>query len=239
MKRFGDILNLLSGILLTVIVSDFDQLRTNFRALFLSQQQHYAVDILATTVTCTLIVVFIRNIHGSVRYDELISDSKSARLALDRSYVGRFVGFAFAIVALFCGPWIVDYFVAHHAFYDANAVKSTLIETPLSGSAFATVLFMPFAIYIVWDFLLWLLGTDGQECPAEVDNVAHHWMVLDAVTLIIVLTMGAVALFTSRGGGGADYELLTIGFIVISVVILVGDYWMNRSFYFPDPRTEE
>ena len=239
LKRFGDMLNLLSGILLTSIVMDFDELHNNFATLFLSQGNYFAVGIVSRLATINIICLFIRNIHGSIRYDELVEKAKD-RAVLDSTHSGRFFAFCFALGTLFFGPSIIDQYLGHHALVRAgNGNGGELAHEMMTGQVFATVLLLPFVIYIVWDLLLWMLGTMEPGDGSEMDVVAYRWMVMDAVALILMQVFGLASLYRQWKNLPFNYEYATLGFMVISSSIVIGDYILNRRFYFPDEQVAE
>ena len=104
--------------------------------------------------------------------------------------------------------------------------------TPLiSGEGFCVVLFFPFAVYLVWDALLWLWGEDSEG--TTVGNVLHSWIVIDCFGLFLFLSFAGFELYERARKIQFNYELAAMTYIVISTTIILVDYWINRSFYFP------
>lgn len=232
MKRFEDVLRIISGILLGALVRDFDDLRGNFTGLFATTAPHFADTFVAQLTTILLICVFLRNIHGSVRYDDAVEGS-DFQTALEKNHFGRFVEFSFALAALFCGPSLVGHYIAHHAVVRDPTGKEAL-KVLLSGEQFAFLLFFPFAIYFVWDVLLWV-GSDAKcDGSNEMERVAYNWILMDCLGLACVLAIGYVELYQRGRGGHFNFEVWALTFSLVASAIVFGDYFLNRSFYFPE-----
>lgn len=229
MKRFEDVLRLISGVILGTLLRDFDALRMNLADLFSVTRPHFGVVTVGRITTILLIAAFLRNIHGSARYDETV-EQMSAPPQFERTHRGRILTFLFGLAALFCGPALVGHIIANHSVTKSLSLQVTI--TPLiSGEWFCIVLFFPFAVYLVWDALLWIWSENTEE--VAIARVLYSWIRIDCFGLSIFLAFAGFELYERAWKTPFNYELAAVAYIVISSLIIVVDYWTNRSFYFP------
>ena len=231
MRHIGLMFSMLSSILLGLLVQDFDSLRLNFALLFRHSDVVLAADFAARITALMLIVVFLRNIHGAVRYDELL-DRGRVKPNLDKTTRGRAFSFACAVSALFLGPSLVGHYIVHHAMIETSSPLGRQSH-PLSSHIFTTVLFLPFICYMAWDVMIWLLGHDERTADSRFERVTDTWARIDAVGLALIMMFGSLALWRSKYHT-FNYEFMALSFVAIAFVVVTSDYWFNREYYFPD-----
>lgn len=228
MKRTDDIIRILSSVLLGMLIKDFHSLSDNLNGFFRSFPNHSAyAGIIATLTAITLIGLFVRNIHGSARYDDFV-EKKEYVLSLDATVAKRSSAFLLTFLGLFIGPVLASHIIAYHLPKVAGN-SSWWVIAPL---------FFTLAVYAVWDLFLWL-GDVKHTTNTEsltIQDVAHRWLKIDAYCLALLTAL--LIVFVIYQGKGLDFppELIGIGFIVISGVAIFGDYISNRLFYFPQPK---
>jgi hypothetical protein len=230
-KHIGLMFSMLSSILLGLIVQDFDALRRNFAWLFLQSETSIAADFVARVTAIAVIAMFLRNIHGAVRYDELLG-KKTVLPSLDASTIGRVFSFACAVAALFLGPSLIGHMIIHHAGQDVID-PATHRPVPLGAHWYTLTLFFPFACFLVWDLMIWLLGTEKDKSTLMFEKTTLYWIKIDVSGLLAALILGAFALWR-RLQHPFNYEFMAFSFLVIAAGIVVADYWLNREFYFPN-----
>jgi hypothetical protein len=229
-KRFEDILRLISGVLLGTLVRDFDTLRMNLADLFSVTKPHFDVVAIGRATTVVLIAAFLRNIHGSAQYDQATEDMK-VRPEFERTHRGRIFTFLFSLAALFGGPALIGHVVANHSVAKSSNTQLTVMPL-LSGEWFFVLMFFPFGVYIVWDALLWIWGEDTQE--TAIGPVLENWIWIDCLGLFVFIGFIGFELYQRGKGIPFNYELAALAYLAISSFIILADYCTNRSFYFPE-----
>jgi hypothetical protein len=228
MKKFDDMLRILSSVLLGVVVKDFELIKGNLTR-FLDpkgdQLDHTACSYLASFTTGMLIMLLLRNLHGSARYDELI-EKRGYPPRYERWLMGRFWAYSFAVAGLFGGPFFAGHRLANHLPPDYEVVKA------------AFPLFFPFVIYGIWDVVLWLSEPEQKsvgQTDVSLGEVALKWIKIDA----LALALGAALLMYWVYLEGKNQKLLPWqmlgGFGLMACLVIVLDYISNRRFYFPEP----
>jgi hypothetical protein len=225
---------MLSSILLGGLVNNFDLLKNNLAVLFTRGTLGIGADNIAQLTALVLIALFIRNIHGSVRYDDLITRTNLSP-ALEASLFGRFLIFIFSISALFLGPSLAGHYIVHHAVENVQLAVGTEVRL-ISGQTFTVILFLPFAVYFAWDCIMWVWESDGKVAESELDRTTYRWLVLDAIGIVLFLAMLVFDLLRRVHGRSFNYEIAALFFLLIGMVSIVGDYYFNREFYFPNER---
>ena len=217
MRKLGDILSILSSILLGNLIRETDILTESLQHLFQKQHLFYAPGIVSGLTSIFLVASFMRNIHGSVCYETFASKT-NLKSSLDASVRGRMVVFFLALGALFLGPASAEHHLAHH-------------PTSGGGFGFFTVLFLPFGVYYFWDLLLWLFPPDPEN--QEFERIVYRWVVIDGFILLFVLTFGIVSIYWKSVNRPFDYETTCLSFVVLAAATIVAVYSWNREFYFP------
>lgn len=227
MRRFEDILRILSSVLLGTLVRDFELLSDGLKKYFLSHNSPFFSPYAENTATVTsivLIVVYFRNIHASARYDEFIEKEKYV-LQIDRKLKWRVVSFLLALLSLVGAP-VAGHILAHHL--------------PDKGDILLMVvfLFLPFAVYLVWDFILCLSDPEPSSAEAhrEVEQIAWKWLFIDAIGLALVTILLVANLYLEGLEGyrqSLPPEVVAGGFVLIAVVTVSYDYYKNHRLYFP------
>lgn len=218
MKKFHDVLRILSSVLLGALVREFDDLVSSLQQLFAKESLNISDEKFARATAIVLLVLFVRNIHSSSRYDEVAGNGFSP--GYERNYFGRVLTFCLALAGLFLGPSLVGHHLAKHT-------------AGISEATFGTILFLPYVIYAFWDLLLWIFQTSWNGSCLE--KVAYRWIVLDCIGLLIVLAF-VYAIVWSRSSGNTEFTAMC--FLIVSAVLIVGDYYLNRDFYFPPSFSE-
>jgi hypothetical protein len=230
MRKFDDVLRIISSILLGVLIRDIDDLRAALGGFIRARspmESQYS-DHLTLTMSIVLVATFLRNIHGSVRYDELIA-RRNYTPTLERHTIGRMWFFVLGVAALFLGPFFAGHQLAHHL---APA-------DPLSWPTFC--LFFSFGIYILWNISLWLSDPDDaavSNSPA-VDVIVERWLKIDAVGILVIGVMFSYSLYLRASGRPLSAPLMALTFIIFGMVVTLGDYVANREFYFPQRPADE
>lgn len=222
MKKFDDILRVISSVLLGALVKDFDQLSGGLEKFFANHPRNsgYAGWV-AMMTSLVLVAVFIRNIHASARYDDL-AERTSYVPGLERTVGGRFIAFVLAIAGLFVAP-VAAHLLAFHLSPD----------TPL-GFVFIA-LFLPFLVYVIWDVALWLLDQDQPSEPNSVrmSEVSHRWLIIDGLCIIGVFLAALIYLLYGAEARSIPPEAIAVLFIIVATLTIAFDYYHNRHFYFP------
>lgn len=227
MRRFEDILRILSSVLLGTLVRDFELLSDGLKNYFLSHNSPFFsiyAENTATVTSIVLIAVYLRNIHASARYDEFIEREEHV-LKIDRKLRWRVGSFLLALISLFGAP-VAGHILAHH-LPDKGDILWIIIP-----------LFLPLAVYLVWDFALWLSDPEpsSEEAHREVEQIAWKWLFIDAVglALVTILLIGNLALEGLEGyKQSLPPEVVAGGFVLIAIVIVLSDYLWNHRLYFP------
>ncbi len=225
MKRFDDVLRMLSGILLGIMVRDFDLMSTNLCAFCGGNPQNGIEYLVAFCAVLMLLAIFLRNIHGSARYDEYVENEK-CRSIIERNIPGRFFIWLLYICALFLGPSLAGRRLAR-GFKLTDSI-----------GWLAAMLFFSLAVYIVWDFVLWFFPlektAENGQVERRLEDVVRNWVKIDGVALLLGMISVAVYWFVVLNcRENVQRLLVAVSFVVISCFMLVGDYWKNRQFYFP------
>jgi hypothetical protein len=219
MKKFGDVLRVLSSVLLGVLMRDFDDLRGSLVALFSKEPTHFLESEVALLTSIVLVVSFVRNIHGSALYDALLEE-KEVALTYEGYTIGRVITFLMGLAGMFLGPFLVGHHVARHS-------------GGISEQGLGFILFLPFLVYAIWDFLVWF--SDDSTASGKyrhIREIANNWVVVDSIALIMALVFGVATLFLRARKIDMNTELTAATYIVVAAWIIVGDYILNSSFYF-------
>ena len=239
MKKFGDLLRLLSSILLGFAVREFDQMYKSIDS-FLRRDPYFAYfDWLPRLLAILVFALFIRNIHSSARYDEWLEENGYTP-DFERSTLGRFVVMLMYVAGLFLGPFYTVHVFAEHADEFAG-IKTQAIAgmyvpfTPLL--ALFVALFLPVFVYVFWDVLLWLSRPPSRRVKVEppLPILAHRWLMMDAITILVFLTLlgHSLYLYGKKPSESPSRVEVALTGAVLVVFILVWDYGKNRDFYFP------
>ncbi len=222
MRKFEDILRILSSILLGTLIRDFDSMSKNLKMYFEQRPHSLYVDEVADTTTVVLIALFFRNIHGSARYDSFCEETGYYPL-FERNRIGRSATFALTLLALFFGPAHAGHRIATHLRMDQSVRMMALY------------LFLPLLVYAVWDVLLWCsdTGRKNRSDKLHMQDVIDHWVKIDALGLLIVILMGLCWLYLKLSEAAFPSELMAVFFILCAVSAISADYITNVDFYFP------
>jgi hypothetical protein len=233
LKRFDDILRVISGVLLGVLVRDFDNLSGGFESLYRQEPRHFFDEAVAGATAFLVAIAFLRNIHGSARYDDFLKEqdkalqkqNKELSLASESTYFGRTTAFALALASLFFGPFWVNHEIANHA------------SRTSTKEFFTVILFFPFLIFAIWDFRLWFLEDDeSQDWRRTLAEITHKWVRIDAIAILILLSYAALNLYLRTKGiivqGNENTELSSVVFLLTVSFMIVADYLVNKTFYF-------
>ncbi len=230
MKRFGDVLRILSSVLVGAIIKDFDKLRDGL-SRWLGDGSTTWWRSAAWWTGAMLIALFVRNIHGSVQYDDWTAKT-GFRSSMEKGTGGRALVFAFSIVGLFLGPFLPSHLFAYD-FATPNPV-------PEVGWAIG-VLFLSPAVYFLWDVMLFSGRSrgfgDGPQMH-ELHELLLRWCKIDLVAVgfsffpLMYFYLTAKPWHLSPSTVGHD-------FILVAILIIVSDYAWNHSLYFPPAAPDE
>src|SRR5947209_16932948 len=145
MRRFGDVLRLLSSLVLGMMVRDYDKITKSFEC-FYQRQVPGGHSLLATVTTFLLFAVFFRNIHGSSVYDEWSERQPKRPPPRFECYrPGKVLTFLFLLATLFIAPAAAaHYFGEHDTLNGVSSLKVFIL------------LFASFGLYLFWNICLWL-----------------------------------------------------------------------------------
>lgn len=233
MKRFDDILRVISGVLLGVLVRDFDTLVGGFASLYRQEHRHFFDDSVAGATAFLVAIAFLRNIHGSARYDDFLKEQDEAlkkqgqelSLASESTYAGRMTAFGLTLASLFFGPFWVSHEIANHA------------SRASTKEFFTVILFFPFLVFAIWDFRLWFLEDDGaQGWKGTLTAITYKWVCIDCIAIFLLLSYAALNLYLRSKGvivqGNENTEFSSLAFLLIVSFMIATDYLVNRTFYF-------
>lgn len=224
MKRFDDVLRILSSILLGILVKDFNVMTTELNKFFAPYQKIGHESSLSFLTVIVLIAVFFRNIHGNARYDDVREKTRCV-IWFEQYPMGRFGTFFLAVAALFFGPSLAGQILAYHL-------------TPNDSIWALGPLFLPFLIYAFWDFWLLVSISECRHSGLCLTDVVLKWNKLNAVGCLIFLICFAYTLILESNGVNISPMFICWVFIVIAVIIVGGDYFINHAFYFPSYNQE-
>ncbi len=230
MRRFEEILRLLSSVLLGTVVRDFEEI-SNGVYNFLNQKRGITLlvasqtEMLSTGIVVVLLAVYLRNIHGSAAFDTFVGDKAVPKL--ERNVSGRVVLFLLMVSGLFITP-----ILAHVLRFHLH---------PGRLGTFFVILFLPIAVYSVWNFILWVNTGDEDEEDYDEDfaSLADNWIRIDAVALLCVIILGIVYLFLDPFRNPVPPHIIGLAFISISMIVIISDYVWNHKIYFPERDAEK
>jgi cytochrome bd-type quinol oxidase subunit 2 len=228
MKKFDDILRVLSSVLLGVVVKDFELIRGNLIKFLDPKGSQFSPTVcsyFAMIATVMLVLLLLRNLHGSARYDELI-EKRGYPPHYERWLAGRFWAYFFAVAGLFGGPFFAGHRLANHLPPDYEVVKA------------AFPLFFPFVIYGIWDVVLWLSEPESkaiEQTDVSLGEVALKWIKIDALALALGTALLVYWVYLEgKNEKLLPWQMLGV-FVLIACLVIVLDYSANRRFYFPEP----
>ncbi len=229
MKRFEDVLRILSSILLGSVIRDFDKLTKHLGIVGQALPSDAYKWLVSDGAAFVLIGVFIRNIHASARFDSF-TETKKYTASFEQTLSGRFFAFLLTIAALVCGPFFAGHELVNH------------MDAGISAGKLGLVLFVPFAAYAIWDVLLWCSDEDPDTAVTPcIHNIADHWVRIDACALLLIMAFVLYSLHL-RGVHAMDSrpyrvppDLATVAFLATAVFMVVADYRVNSNLYFPRP----
>lgn len=216
MRRFDDLLRMLSSILLGLLIKD---------APTLSKKLHEylencggspgACKNLAHVVAVVIIVGFFRSIHGSSRYDDVReSTSADLRPRYEKYLSGRVFGFVATLATLIVAP-LCALMLQWEALPDG------------SSSLFLFTLSLPYLVYCIYDLVL--VASLHVDSPIRYPAIA--WLKLHTSLGVAFLVL---VLHFLQAGSAFPPEMTAVVFIVAASIQIGGDYVLNRHFYFPE-----
>lgn len=221
MKRFDDLLRMLSSILFGLLIKDaqklFFELSNYLNCCGVSPGWCKR---LAVAISVLIIVGFFRNIHGSFQYDALLEDTSSdLRPAYEKCIAGRFCGFFATVVTLVAVPLCV--LMIEWGFLSSSSV-----------SHFIFILFFPYGLYLIYDSIL-VCSLDANS-PIRYPALGWLWLHITlAIGFLFCLPIFSQAT-DSEDWRALLTELIARVYIVAALIQIIGDYYLNRHFYFPD-----
>jgi hypothetical protein len=223
MRRFGDFLRIIASTMLGLSVREIDTMMKNLATYFSKHSTASFEDAypIAWATGIVVIVLFLRNLHGSACYDDYLSRHPKYVPSFERRTLGRVVAFFLTVCGLFLGPALAAHTLEHHM--DGNT----------SVFAFAFVLFSSLIAYALFDLMLWL---DPSREPASIPmrDIATRWLRTDAVGLILpMLLLPLYNIFLRASGRILLPQDVALIFVVCTLLMICVDYWSNATFYFP------
>ncbi|MGZ8874241.1 MAG: hypothetical protein ACXW1F_04725 [Halobacteriota archaeon] len=223
MRKFEDILRILSSVLLGTLVRDFDLLSGGLKNFFINHHSPLSshAQNIATVTSVILILVYVRNIHASARYDDFLEKTGYA-LCIDRKLYGRWASYCFNLMGLFAVPF-AGHILAHHL---ADAESAIWLSLPL---------FLSFIVYGLWDAILWLAEPEQHrpDVQAAMDDIMWKWLVVDALGLLLVFVLLLIYFRLTSTGQAFPAEVTALFFVVIAAGTIIADYFWNHRLYFP------
>jgi len=222
MKRFNDVLRLLSSILLGGVVRELDDFQHALLRLINVDGPHPLSSIVAHTTAIALVITFVRNLFGSVQYDFFVNNWEWMP-SLELKVSGRALSTAMALWALFGGPYFSVHLLTHH------------FQEGLTAPGLLFLLMFPISVFLMWDSMLWLSAPPGDPVhAAEFQRVTCNWIAIDACALLVIVFLGIDSL------AQAPYQVSMYRVAFVACGVLMGsaafDFAMNRHFYFPLPK---
>ncbi len=192
---------------------------TNKLEVYFASKQNIGHERLAFWTVILLIAVFFRNIHGNARYDDFREKTRCV-IWFEQSLKGRFGTFCLAILALFLGPSLAGQIFTHYL-------------TPCDDLRWLYVpLFLPFIFYAIWDLMLFYSISECRQDGLCLTDVALNWNKLNAIAAMIMINCFFYKLILESNGENISPMFVCWAFIVVAVIIVGGDYYFNRAFYF-------
>lgn len=227
LKRIDDFVKLLVGLVVGQFLRDVHQIRDGLRAVVGSAWWG-----VAEIFPYLLVALVIRNVHASFRYDSW-SAARGFSPAYETTIWGRACSFLAGVAALLIATYAVEHFLAHH-FVEA-ASRGAAPEQVVAAVSVPWLVFflvLPFAIYFIWDLVLWL-DTDDENLKKDgvMQEFVKRWLVIDAAGLIWLLLC---LLFYIAIGKAADggMKVTLLAFAVLAAATVTADYIANARFYF-------
>lgn len=216
MRRFDDFTKLLLGLLVAQIVREHHLISKNLVGMFLGTS-----DYVAECFTYALLLLFLRNTHASINWDQIAGDGKFTTV-MDCSIYGRFFVFLVTLTSLVIVPLVV-----------LDTLTGHTTSSP-GGTILMLFLFVPFFLYFLWDSVLFFASetkNSGRD-HERVVKVVRNWLLVDALALlalVILLFRYSYITFTDTA---SQYLYFVEAFMFLAVATVVIDYLMNREFYF-------
>jgi hypothetical protein len=229
MRRFGDILRLLSSLVLGLMVRDIDDIIKGLQAFYYPpvREENWGRtvahdDLLASVTALALIALFFRNIHGSSAYDDwLATGGQTPRFEKHR--IGKGVTFGMLLSTLFIAPALSVHEFARH-FGPQRSLESISV-----------LLFASFWLYFIWNLCLWSFDGEYSETgKPTIADLALVWLRIDTVSIALVLGFGAICVYLGATKKPIPPESIGWCFCLVAFWTVIADYWYNRQLYFPD-----
>jgi hypothetical protein len=209
------------------MVKDIDPMTEKLSLFCNCDQNNKSEHPAAFIVVLMLLGVFLRNIHGSARYDDYVQEHKCGS-RIERNVGGRIFVWLLCILALFLGPSLAGRRLAHG------------FELTASAERLIVVLFFSLFVYLVWDFTLWFFPIEqvreNGKVERHLEDVVRNWVKIDALAILLGMAFTAYWLFVQDWGDGSKRIYVAWSFVTIASMMLATDYYKNRHFYFP-PRS--
>ncbi len=227
MQRFDDFLKLLLGLLVTQIVREAHPIGKNLGPLFCNSSTW-----IGEALPYCYMVFLLRNVHASINYDRQAGNGQFVTV-LERTMAGRFTVFVFTVLTLVVSPLVILDVLRWHAPPEGTVCGADAWYTNLVAAG----LFVPFVLYLVWDVIIWLSSEVEQAPPrhARVEYVIRRWVLLDAIALGVgLLVLARSTVVENKYDLAERYRGVLELFMFLSIGTVLGDYWLNRKFYFGD-----
>ena len=221
MRRFGDLLRLVSGLVLGLIVRDVDDITGNLHAFFYPKDFKTRGDRLAVITAVTLIALFLRNLHGSSVYDDWLA-RRGRTPVLERTRKGKVFTLCMLLTTLFVSPVLVAHLLSKH------------LSKLYSPTAMALLLFSSFAFYGLWNFFLWITDRDYSESSEPgISDLALSWLRVDIIALSVIALFATRWVYLSSIRQPIPTAAIGWCFCLVSTWTILADYVQNRGLYFP------
>jgi hypothetical protein len=229
LRRIDDFVKLLVGLVLGLFLRDVPEIRDGLRIVMTPDGAVLAA-VLSAVFPYVFIVLVIRNVHASLRFD---SWCYARDFRYETRVRGRALTFVAGLLALFASTYAVEQFLANN--FAPHSATPQLLRAGAIGNVPTLAVFLssPFVIYLIWDFVLWL-NTDWPELRKDkvMQRFISRWLFVDAVGLGWLLAGILFYNFLARNSADGGLALTLIFFSVLAVGTVVVDYWRNLGFYF-------
>ncbi len=176
--------------------------------------------IVAKFAPILMVLLYLRNIHGSIRYDQLAKTEKFSP-SYENCVFGRFMSWILSLSSLFVLPFWCEHVL------EKNGAGG------YSGTGLTLLLIGPILVYAVWNCLIWFSSDATSNSTSLLDQVVTNWFRVDALCLAGFATGLVYWIYCKRRALTVDFDLLAVGVAGTVAGAIFLDYVLNRKFYFP------
>lgn len=224
MKRFDDFLKLLLSILIGQVVKEHDKIREHLEGFINAYGKKTELGTsMAYWGPIFMVMLYLRNIHGSICHDLAMSSPQNATFA--PRYETKTAGRAFTQVLSLLALFVIPFMAVH-------ALEKHDVATEYDPFLMMFLLIGPIPVYFVWNLIIILCVPEMDPKTSKMSGVVHNWLRIDAIGLVgafvgFVYWLICQRFWVLRG------DVVAAGVSVLVVATVVFDYVVNASFYFP------